>query len=111
MAYDFDGKQIATTQTGYLENAEDWSEELAIHMAKSDGIELSQRHWDLLNYLRDEFANGGNQPNTRNIVKAMSKSWNEKLSQKDVYAWFNVDLSKIAGKYAGVAESRRKGGY
>ena len=31
-------------------------------MAKADGIELSQRHWDLLKYLRDEFANGGNQP-------------------------------------------------
>jgi tRNA 2-thiouridine synthesizing protein E len=111
MAYDFNGKQIATTQSGYLENFEDWTEELAIDMAKTDGIELSVRHWDLIKYLRDEFAGGGSQPNTRNIVKAMSKSWNEKLSQKDVYVLFNGDPSKIAGKYAGVAESKRKGGY
>ena len=38
MAYDFNGKQIATTQSGYLENFEDWTEELAIDMAKADGL-------------------------------------------------------------------------
>jgi len=111
MAYDFNGTQIATTATGYLENSEDWSEDLAKHMATADGIEMSDRHWDLIKFLREEFANGGNQPNTRNIVKAMGKAWGEKLSQKDVYVLFNGDPSKIAGKYAGVSESKRKGGY
>lgn len=111
MAYDFNGTQIATTPTGYLENLEDWSKELAAHMASNDGIELSERHWDLINFLREAFSDGGTQPNTRNIVKAMSKVWGEKVSQKDVYALFNGDPSKIAGKYAGVTESKRKGGY
>lgn len=111
MAYDFNGTEIETTATGYLVNAQDWSKELAEHMANADGIELTDRHWDLINYLRDAYMTDGTQPNTRTIVKAMSKAWGEKLSQKDVYALFNGDPSKLAGRYAGAAESRRKGGY
>lgn len=111
MAYDFNGTEIETTPTGYLVNTSDWSKELAEHMANADGIQLTERHWDLIEFLRDEFLNKGTNPNTRNIVKAMSKAWGEKLSQKDVYALFNGDPSKIAGKYAGATESKRKGGY
>ena len=111
MAYDFNGTEIATTATGYLENTEDWSKELGTHMAERDNLELSDKHWDLINFLREEFMDSASTPNTRNIVKAMGKVWGEKLSQKDVYALFNGDPSKIAGKYAGVPESKRKGGY
>jgi len=112
MAYDFNGTEIATTANGYLENLEDWSEDLARHMAGAENIELTDRHWDLINFLRDAFINeNGAQPNTRKIVKAMSAQWGEKLSQKDVYALFNGDPSKVAGKFAGVPESKRKGGY
>ena len=111
MAYDFNGTEIETTATGFLVNSGDWSKELAEHMAAADSIELTERHWDLINYLREAFVSDGTQPNTRTIVKTMSKQWGEKLSQKDVYALFNGDPSKLAGKYAGAAESRRKGGY
>ncbi len=112
MAYDFNGTEIATTANGYLENLEDWSEDLARHMADAENIELTDRHWDLINFLRDAYLNdNGSQPNTRKIVKAMSAAWGEKLSQKDVYALFNGDPSKVAGKFAGLPESKRKGGY
>ena len=38
MAIDFNGSTIATTATGYLENRNDWSEDLARHMAKLENI-------------------------------------------------------------------------
>lgn len=112
MSIDFNGKTIETTANGYLVNIEDWSEALAEVIAKEEGLELTQKHWDLMNYLRDEYINnGGNQPNTRNIVKAMSDKWNEKIAQKDVYELFPKDPSKQGGRIAGLPESRRKGGY
>ena len=112
MSIDFNGKTIETTATGYLVNQDDWSEELAKELAAAENIELTDRHWDLMNYLRDEyFNNGQNQPNTRAIVKAMSKKWGEKVDQKAVYALFPLDPSKQGGKIAGLPESRRKGGY
>jgi len=112
MAIEFNGKTIATTETGFLVDDKDWSEDLARHMAGQANIELGERHWDVLNYLRDEYFNNNNaQPNTRTIVKAMSKQWGEKIKSDHVYDMFNGDPSKIAGRIAGLPESRRKGGY
>jgi tRNA 2-thiouridine synthesizing protein E len=112
MAYEFEGKTIETDKNGYLENLEDWSEGLAEIIAKEEGIELTEKHWDLLNYLRDEYiTNAQNQPNTRNICKAMSAKWGTKVAQKDVYDLFPKDPSKQGGRIAGLPESRRKGGY
>jgi len=112
MAIEFDGRTIATTATGYLENREDWSEGLARHMAGLEGIALTDRHWDVVNYLREEFfGNSEHQPNTRAIVKAMAERWNEAVDQKGLYDLFPGDPSKQAGRIAGLPESRRKGGY
>jgi tRNA 2-thiouridine synthesizing protein E len=112
MAIEAGGKTIETDANGYLVNLEDWDEEVGKAMAEHEGIQLTDKHWDLIKYLRDEYYNnGGSQPNTRNIVKAMSAKWNEKLAQKDVYELFPKDPSKQGGRIAGLPESRRKGGY
>ena len=112
MAIDFNGTSIATNEKGYLENINDWSKELGEHIAKAEGIELTDKHWDLLNFLREEYINNNqNQPNTRGIMKAMSELWGSKVKQKDVYDLFPGDPSKQGGMIAGLPESRRKGGY
>ena len=112
MAYDFGGKTIETDANGFLLHQEDWSEDLAKHIAQQEGIELTEQHWDLLGFLRDEYINnGGHQPNTRNIVKAMSDKWGRNVSQKDIYDLLPKDPSKQGSRIAGLPESRRKGGY
>ena len=112
MAIEFNGKTIETTATGYLENIDDWTEDLAQHLADDESITLTERHWDVINYLRDEYINNSqNQPNTRTIIKAMSDKWGEKVAQKDLYALFPLDPSKQGGRIGGLPESRRKGGY
>jgi len=112
MGYDFQGKTIETTETGYLVNTEDWSEDLARHIASQEGIELTDQHWDIINHLRDEyFNNNGNQPNERAILKAIGATWGNKLSSQDMYRLFPNMPSKQGGKIAGLPESRRKGGY
>ena len=107
------GKEIPTTASGFLENIEDWSEQVASVIAQEEQLELGERHWDLIRYLRDEFVqNGASQPNTRTLVKTMSKTWNDKsVNAKTLYDLFPGDPSKQGGRIAGLPESRRKGGY
>jgi len=112
MGIELNGTMIDTNPQGYLANQDDWTEDLARVLATAEGIDLTDRHWDLLHYLRSEFFdNRENQPNTRTICKAMSAIWGEKVAQSDVYALFPLDPSKQGGKIAGLPESRRKGGY
>jgi len=113
MSYELAGKTIETTATGFLVNTDDWSEALAAEIAKQEDIpELTDKHWDLIHYLRSEyFDHQSNQPNTRHIVKAMSAKWGEKIDTKALFTLFPQGPDKQAGKIAGLPESRRKGGY
>jgi tRNA 2-thiouridine synthesizing protein E len=113
MALEVDGKNIELTPTGFLLNAEDWTEHVAEALAGRESIQLTQRHWDVITYLRDQYFNhAGNQPNTRTIVKDMQEVWSdEKVSANSLYQLFPQDPSKQAGRIAGLPESRRKGGY
>ena len=113
MSMNVNGKEIETTDSGFLVSLEDWNKEVAEEIAKDEGIELTDKHWDVINYLRDEFVNNnGNLPNTRNMVKAMAKAWGEKkIDAKVLYDLFPGNPSKQAGRIGGLPESRRKGGY
>ncbi|MBD3620136.1 MAG: TusE/DsrC/DsvC family sulfur relay protein [Chromatiales bacterium] len=113
MAYEVNGKTIEADANGYLVNLEDWNEDVAKVIAEAESIgELTDKHWDIINYLRDEYINNGNnQPNERTILKAMGDKWGGRIGQKDTFALFPGMPSKQAGKVAGLPETRRKGGY
>ena len=103
---------VETTDSGYLVNAEDWTENLAERMSAFEGLKLTERHWDVIKHLREEFFNNaGNQPNTRKLVKYFEKLWGEKIDAKVLYDLFPGDPSKQGGRISGLPESRRKGGY
>lgn len=112
MALEVAGKTVETTENGYLVNAEDWNEEVAAAIAQVDELDMDDKHWDVINYLRDEhYNNGGNEPNERTIMKDMGKKWGNKPSSKDMYQLFPGMPSKQGRKIAGLPQSTRKGGY
>ena len=112
MKIEVEGKEVPTTESGFLVELEDWNEEVAKVIAAQEEIELTERHWDVINYLRDEFINNKeNQPNTRNMVKDLGKKWGEKIDTKPLFDLFPGNPSKQAGRIGGLPESRRKGGY
>ena len=49
MKVELDGKEIETTDTGFLIKIEDWNEDIAKVIAQQEGIELTEKHWDVLN--------------------------------------------------------------
>ncbi len=112
MAIEVNGKHIETTESGFLVNPLDWDEDVAKAVADSEGIELTERHWDVINYLRDEYLNNNqNQPMERALLKDMGKKWGSKPSSKEVYQLFPLAPTKQGTKIAGLPEVHRKGGY
>ena len=105
-------KEIELNENGYLENPEDWNMEVAKAIAENQGLSLSDKHWDVINYLREEYTdNGGNQPMERVILKEISKRWGKKLKSKDLYDLFPGAPSKQGNRIAGLPYVARKGGY
>ncbi len=112
MSYEVNGKTVEADDNGYLVELSDWSEELASVIAKGEEIELGEKHWDVVNYLREEYYdNAGHQPNMRQMMKEMDKRWGSKDAKKVLYELFPMGPAKQAGKIAGLPETKTKGGY
>jgi tRNA 2-thiouridine synthesizing protein E len=111
MALEVNGKSIETDENGNLTDPHAWDEDVAKALAAQDGIELTQEHWDLINYLRSEYFDNNEQPMERAINKGMSKVWGKKVTSKDLYVLFPLAPSKQGNKIAGLPYVARKGGY
>lgn len=52
------GVSVTVNEEGYLENPAQWTKEIAAEIAKEEGIELTDKHYEVLNYLREQFDAG-----------------------------------------------------
>lgn len=113
MALEVNGQSIETDDNGNLVNVQDWSEDVAVALAAADDTmaELTQEHWDVINWLREQYFEENEQPMERAINKGMSKVWGKKVSSKDLYVLFPGAPSKQGNRIAGLPYVARKGGY
>lgn len=111
MAIEVNGTSIETDANGNLINHLEWNEDVAKALASVEGIELTQAHWDVINYLRDQYVKENSQPMERVIMKDMGKIWDKKISSKDLYTLFPMAPSKQGNRIAGLPFILRKGGY
>lgn len=81
---------------GFMQEADAWTPEIAKALAAREGMELTERHWVVLNYCRAEFKSKGDAPTLRNITK------NTDVSTKEIYALFPGGPGKLAAKIAGL---------
>ena len=99
-----DGKTIQLSEAGWLENLEEWSEELAEKIAVSEQIpELTEEHWNIIKLARAHFHEYGVVCEPRSFSKQMKKLYGkEKSDQKYLYSLFPTGLIKCANKVAGL---------
>jgi len=97
------GKVLPTDEEGYLSRLEDWSEEVAEVMAAADDCTLSESHWEVINFLREYYAEYEVAPAVRILTKAIGKKLGkEKGNSKYLYELYPNGPAKQACKYAGL---------
>ncbi len=100
---EWNGQQLATDKHGYLLNTEDWSEELAEHLAELEKISLSDAHWEVVRFVREFYLEYNTSPAIRALVKAMAKQLGEdKGNSKYLYKLFPKGPAKQATRIAGL---------
>ena len=104
MQAEVDGKVIALSEAGWLENLDQWNEGLAVEIARNELIpELTEEHWDIINLAREYFVDNGVVAEPRLFSKIMKKKYgNDRSSQKYIYSLFPTGLIKCANKVAGL---------
>ncbi len=89
------GKTIDVNEEGYMTNFSQWDKEIGEVIAKEVNISLSPRHWEVINYLQDEF-----KKESPLSIRKIGKSG--VVDIKEFYALFPTAPLKTATKIAGV---------
>ena len=94
------GKKIEVDEEGYLKNPEDWDEEVAKEIAKSLGITLTDRHWQVVRFMRERYLKTGSAPSIRSLGKESG------VPTKELYQLLPKGPAKLAAKIAGIPKPR-----
>lgn len=109
MPYEIDGTTIETDEEGYVLEP-NYSDGLCAAIAAAEGLELSDDHWTVINYLRDQYREHGQTPNYRNMLKELTELMPHHDS-KTLYDLFPGGPAKQAVRVAGLPKPFGKGGY
>ena len=100
---ELDGQSYEVDEEGYLMDWSVWKEGMAGIMAKEDGLELSEEHWDVIKFLREYFEKYQIAPMIKILTKELKKKYGkEKGSTKYLYELYPGGPAKQACRYAGL---------
>lgn len=89
------GINLDLNEEGYLNNFEQWNKEVALEIAKEYGIELTDKHWEVLKYLQSQYKN-----EVPLSIRKVGKSG--VVSIKEFYELFPNGPLKISSRIAGI---------
>ena len=88
-------KKIDVNEEGYLEHFDQWDRQIGIAIAEEEGIAMTDRHWEIISYLQNEFQKG----EALSIRKIKNS---DVVSIKEFYDLFPGGPLKKATKIAGI---------
>jgi tRNA 2-thiouridine synthesizing protein E len=103
MPIEVNGKQLEVDEEGYLADLNQWEPEVATVMAAAEDLELTDYHFEIINFLREYYEEYQIAPAVRVLTKAVGKKLGkEKGNSKYLYELFPYGPGKQACKYAGL---------
>ncbi|HHH49737.1 MAG TPA: TusE/DsrC/DsvC family sulfur relay protein [Saprospiraceae bacterium] len=95
----FAGIAVKVNEEGYLKDLSQWSKDVALEIAKEEGITLTDRHWEIINYLQEQYRN-----EVALSIRKIGKSG--VVSIKEFYTLFPKGPLKKASKIAGIPKPK-----
>jgi tRNA 2-thiouridine synthesizing protein E len=103
MSLTVEDQVLETDPEGYLRDPGQWSPDVARAMAEADDIELTEAHWEVIDFLRSYYAEYAIAPAIRILTRAMArKLGREKGNTRYLYALYPQGPAKQACRYAGL---------
>ena len=64
------GHEVQVNDEGFLTEYDEWSEEIAAELAKNIEVEMTDEHWALIKWLREDYKEKGETATTRRVQTA-----------------------------------------
>ena len=94
-------KDLEVDAEGFLKHPEKWDESIGEAIAKEAGIApLTERHWQVVKFMRDRFLTTGSAPSIRTLGKESG------LPIKELYLLFPKGPAKLAAKIGGIPKPK-----
>jgi tRNA 2-thiouridine synthesizing protein E len=95
------GTEVEVNDEGYLTHPEQWTEAMAVEIARGAGIDpLTERHWLVVRFMRTRYLETGTAPSIRTLGKASG------VPVKELYQLFPKGPAKLAARIAGIPKPR-----
>jgi tRNA 2-thiouridine synthesizing protein E len=94
------GTEVTVNDEGFFTDPAQWTEDMAPQIAAAEGIELTDRHWQVIKFMRHQYETNGTGPTVRVLGKASG------VSIKELYQLFPKGPAKTAAKIAGIPKPR-----
>ena len=86
---------------GFMTDPNEWTPEIAEVLAQEEGIDdLTDRHWVVINFVRDEYGKTGQSPTLRAIGKRSG------VNTKELYALYPKGPAKKVARIAGLGKPK-----
>ena len=103
MAIELNGKTYETDEEGYLVDLNEWNEDVAKILAEQENVNMTDQHWEVINFLREYYNEFQIAPAVRVLTKAIGKQLGpDKGNSKYLYELFPYGPAKQACKIAGL---------
>jgi len=89
------GQSVEVNEEGYMVDASQWNRDIAAEMAKEEGIELTEKHYEVLEFLRN-----ANEKGETLTIRRVGKSGIVDI--KGLYKLFPGGPLKFSSKFAGI---------
>ncbi len=93
------GIKVITTDDGYLTDFSQWNKEVGTDVAKSEGIDMTDRHWEVIEWIQGQV-----KADKTLSVRGIKKSG--VVDIKEFYALFPGGPLKVSTKIAGVPKPK-----
>ncbi|MDA2987490.1 MAG: TusE/DsrC/DsvC family sulfur relay protein [Actinomycetota bacterium] len=64
------GKEVVVDDEGFMTQYDQWDEDIASALAAAIDVDLTDEHWKVINFLREDFKEKGETPTIRRVSTA-----------------------------------------
>jgi dissimilatory sulfite reductase related protein len=64
------GKEVVVDDEGFMTQYDQWDEDIAEALAAAIDVDLTDEHWKVINFLREDFKEKGETPTIRRVSTA-----------------------------------------